>query len=80
MPLYDILNKETGKIEEKFMSIADYEQYKKDNPQHEQVFTTINFQDPISLGIKKPSMQFKEEVIDRIKRANPLHNMESRWD
>ena len=80
MPLYDIKNKETGEIEEKFMSIADYEQYKKDNPEHEQVFTSLNVQDSISLGIKKPPKDFQEGVIERIKRNNPGHKIQSRWD
>lgn len=80
MPIYDIKNKETGEIEEKFMSIADYEQYKLDNPDHEQVFTTMNFADSISLGIKKPPKDFQEGVIERIKRNNPGHKIQSRWD
>lgn len=80
MPIYDIKNKETGEIEEKFMSIAEYEQYILDNPNMEQHFSTMNFQDSVSLGIKRPPLDFKEGVIDRIKRANPLHKMESRWD
>lgn len=80
MPIYDIRNKETGEIEEKMMSISEYEQYKLDNPNMEQHFSTMNFQDSVSLGIKRPPLDFKEGVIDRIKRANPLHKMESRWD
>ena len=80
MPLYDIKNKETGEIEEKFMSISDYEQYKLDNPDHEQVFTSLNVQDSISLGIKKPPKDFQEGVIERIKRNNPGHKIQSRWD
>lgn len=79
MPLYDILNKETGQIEEKFMSIAAYEQYKIDNPDHEQVFTTMNFSDSISLGIRKPPREFQEQVIGRIKKI-PGNRVESRWD
>lgn len=80
MPLYDIKNKETGEIEEKFMSIAEYEQYKLDHPDEEQVFTTMNFADSISLGIKKPPKDFQEGVIERIKRNNPGHKIQSRWD
>lgn len=80
MPIYEIYNKETGEICEKMMSISDWEQYKKDHPNEQQHFTTMNFADSVSLGIKKPPLDFKEGVIDRIKRANPLHKMESRWD
>ena len=80
MPIYDIKDKTTGVIEEKFMSISEYEQYKIDHPDEEQVFTTINFQDAISLGIKRPPSDFQEGVIERIKRNNPGHNIQSRWD
>lgn len=80
MPLYDIKDKVTGEIKEVFMSIAEYEKYKEENPDHEQVFTTFNFQDSVSLGITKPPLSFTEGVLDRIKRANPGHNMKSRWD
>ena len=80
MPIYSILNKDTGTIEEKMMSIAQWEEYKIANPNHQQHFTTMNFADSVSLGIKRPPIEFKEGVIDRIKRANPLHKMESRWD
>lgn len=80
MPIYDIKNKETGEIEEKFMTISEYEQYKIDHPNEEQVFTTMNFADSVSLGIKKPPREFQEGVIDRIKRNTPGHNIQSRWD
>lgn len=80
MPLYDIKNKDTGEIEEKFMSISEYEQYKKDNPDHEQVFNTLNFQDSVSLGVKKPPADFQKYVIEKIKAKNPGHNIKSRWD
>lgn len=80
MPIYEIYNKETGEVYEKMMSISDWETYKKEHPNEQQHFTTMNFADSVSLGIKKPPLDFKEGVIDRIKRANPLHKMESRWD
>lgn len=80
MPIYDIKNKDTGDIEEKFMTISEYEQYKIDHPNEEQVFTTMNFADSVSLGIKKPPREFQEGVIERIKRNTPGHNIQSRWD
>lgn len=79
-PLYDIKDPTTGEIKEVLMSLSQYEQYKKDNPEHEQVFSTLNFQDSVSLGVKKVPIEFKECVIDKIKRNNPLHTMSSRWD
>jgi hypothetical protein len=32
MPLYPVKNLETGETKELFMTIADYEQWRKDNP------------------------------------------------
>lgn len=80
MPLYELKNNETGEIFEKNMKIAEYEQYLKDNPHIQRHFTTMHFQDSVSLGIKRPPLDFKEGVLDKIKRNNPGHNMQSRWD
>lgn len=81
MPLYDLKNNETGEIFELSMSISAYEQYLKDNPHIQRHFATANrLIDEVAIGRKKPPIDFKEGVIDRIKRANPLHKMESRWD
>ncbi len=79
-PAYDVKDKKTGEVTEMFMSISQWEDFKKDNPDKEQYFATLNFQDSVSLGIRKPPLDFKEGVIDRIKKANPLHNMSSRWE
>jgi hypothetical protein len=79
-PLYDIKDKVTGEIKEVFMSISEYEKYKEENPDHEQVFNTLNFQDSVSLGVKRPPKDFQEGVIERIKRNTPGHKIESRWD
>lgn len=80
MPIYQIRNTETGEIYEKMMSISEWEQYKLDNPNEQQHFTTMNFADSVSLGIKKPPKDFQEGVIGRIKKNNPGHNIQSRWD
>ena len=80
MPIYEFKNKESGEIVEVSISMSELDAYKENNPHLERYFSTINFADSVSLGIKKPPSAFKEGVIDRIKRANPLHNMSSRWD
>lgn len=80
MPLYDILNKETGQIEEKRMSISEYEQYKIDNPNHQQVFTDMKFIDEVRIGRKKPPKDFQENIIGRMKRSIPGNKIQSRWD
>jgi hypothetical protein len=80
MPLYDVLNKETGKVEEKMMSVAEWEQYKLDHPNEQQHFTSMHFADSVSLGIRKPPRDFQEGVVNRIKRNTPGHRIQSRWD
>nr|QMP82994.1 MAG: hypothetical protein [Caudoviricetes sp.] len=80
MPVYDVRDKNTGEVTEMFMSIAKWEQFKRDNPDKEQYFTNMHFSDSISLGIKKPPRDFTEGVINRIKKNNPGNRMESRWD
>lgn len=80
MPIYEMKNTETDEIFEISLSIKEYDEYKKNNPHIERHFSTMHFSDAVVLGIKKPPKEFKEGVIDRIKKANPHHNMSSRWD
>lgn len=80
MPIYNVLDKDTGEVTEMMMSISEWETFKQENPNKQQHFTDMKFIDSIRLGIRKPPSDFKEGVIDRIKRNNPHHNMSSRWD
>lgn len=80
MPIYDVLDKETGEVTEMVMSISQWEDFKKNNPNKQQYFTDMKFIDEVRIGRKKPPKDFQEGVIDRIKRANPGHNIRSRWD
>jgi|688.fasta_scaffold00420_35 hypothetical protein len=79
-PIYDVRDKKTGEVTEMVMTISQWEEFKKNNPDKEQHFSTLNFADSVSLGIKKPPSDFKEGVIDRIKKNNPGNQMTSRWD
>ena len=45
MPTYDFENKKTGEVFEKMMTIADKEQYLKDNPDIQQLLGMPNFRD-----------------------------------
>jgi len=80
MPLYEFLNTETNQVEEISLKMSELDKFKEEHPHMKRHFSTLNFQDSVSLGIKRPPLEFKEGVIDKIKRANPLHKMESRWD
>lgn len=79
-PVYDVRDKNTGEVTEMFMSISQWEEFKQNNPDKEQYFTNMHFADSISLGIKKPPREFQEGVIGRIKKNNPGHKIQSRWD
>lgn len=75
MPTYDFKNKETGEVHEKFMKIADKEQYLLDHPELEQVLLYCPaFGDPIRLGVKKPPSDFQKYIIggvrDKISGSN----------
>lgn len=74
MPRYSVINKKTKKEYELDMSFSEFEQYLKDNPKMEQVFR-MNIGDPVGLGITKPSKEFQQNVINRIKKVHPHHNM-----
>ena len=74
------MNTETGEVFEQNIKLDDYDQYLKDNPHIRRHFSTMHFIDSVSLGIRKPPREFQEEVIGRIKKNNPGHNIQSRWD
>ncbi len=80
MPIYELKNNETNEVFDKMMSIAEYEKYLEENPHIQRHFSTMHFQDSISLGITKPPSDFQKGVIDRIKKNNPGHCIESRWE
>ena len=80
MPIYNVKDKNTGEITEMFMSISEWEKFKVENPDKEPHFTSLHVADSISLGIRKPPSDFQEGVIGRIKKNNPGHNIQSRWD
>lgn len=80
MPIYELRDKNTGEIFEKLMSISAYEQYLKENPHIERYFSTMHFMDEVAIGRKRPPEDFQKYVIERIKKNNPGHKIESRWD
>lgn len=69
MPTYDFRNKETGDVFEKFMKIAEKEQYLLDNPQLEQALLTAPAFTGDHVSIKKDS-GFKE-VLQKIHQKTP---------
>lgn len=63
------------------MTIAELDDYKKNNPNMEQVLSTMNIVDPVGIGVKKPPSDFTKHVLGRIKKNNPLGGaIERRWN
>jgi hypothetical protein len=61
MPTYNFLNKETQEVTEVFLKISEIDKYKEDNPQLEQChITAVPIGDPVRLGIRKQSGDFRE--------------------
>lgn len=68
MPEYTIEDKKTGKTETLVMSIAERDQYLKDNPDKQQIFTKANgFIPGVSL---KPDGVFRD-MLKEMKKAHP---------
>lgn len=71
MAIYEFKNTETDEVYEKQMSIADMEQYLKDNPTHIRHHSgAASMGDPVRLGVKKQSDGFRE-VLQKISEKTP---------
>jgi hypothetical protein len=68
MPFYDFKNIETGEVEEHMVSLADYDQFKKDNPHLERVLSTSAIISGTNLRSKIGGFN---EVLDKIAEKNP---------
>lgn len=69
MPNYSFRNKETGEEFDLSLSMADRETYLAENPQIEQILTSINIADPSRLGLRKPDSGFRD-VLKNIKKKH----------
>lgn len=72
MPTYPVRHKETGETKELYMSMTEYDQWKKDNPEWDKnwvagVGGTI-------YGDPKQSQGFKE-VMQKVQDAHPNANL-----
>lgn len=81
MPTYRYLNTQTEEVSDIFMSISEMETFQKDNPHMERVYDSMNIVDPVSIGAKKPPVDFQKHVLGRVK-AMPgadKNKIEKRW-
>ena len=59
MPTYDFKNKRTGKVREERMTIAERDQFVKDNPHLEQVISFPKIVSGVD-GLRKPDDSFRD--------------------
>ena len=63
MPTYSFRNKQTGDVQDLFMTISAREQYLSDHPELEVAITEpVAFGDPVRMGVKKPDGGFRETM------------------
>ncbi len=77
MPTYTFRNTLTNEVFDKFMSIADREQYFLDNPNLISVMGAPAMGDSVRLGIRKPDDGFRE-VLSKISDANYKSNLKGK--
>jgi len=71
MPIYTLLNTETGESFTEVMSIAEKEDFLKNNPEfQQQIVSAPALGDSIRLGLKKPDNGFR----DRLKEIKKQHS------
>lgn len=81
MPIYTFRNTETNEEFTDMMSMSAKEKYLTENKHIEQVITVPNFVDPVTVGAKKPPVDFQKHVLSRVK-AMPgadKNKVEKRW-
>ncbi len=72
MPLYPVINKVTGEKQELRMTLAEYEQWKTDNPDWDKDWHAGIA--GITYGQPKQSDGFKE-VMSKVQKAHPKANL-----
>jgi hypothetical protein len=81
MPIYTFRNKETDEVFTEMMKMSERETYLQNNPHVEQEITPRNIVDPVSIGVKRPPVDFQKHVLGRVK-AMPgadKNKIEKRW-
>jgi hypothetical protein len=68
MPTYDVLQKSTGEVTERFMTISAMQEFLAANPDFEITFRKMQVGDPVSLGIKQPPSDFTKYIISPIEK------------
>lgn len=77
MPTYTFKNKETGSEETHFFSLAEREEYVKNNPNMVQQLSTPAFGDSVRLGIRRIDDNFND-VLKKAKSSHVHSTIETR--
>lgn len=72
MPTYPVKNKETGEIKELYMSMQEYDQWRKDNPKWDKDWSAGA--GGVVYGLPKQSDGFKE-VMSKVQSSHPRANL-----
>lgn len=80
MPTYTIKNNKTGDTKDVVMPYKDFEKHLQRNKNLSQVFRPIAIGDPVSLGIKRPPVDFQKFVLGKVKASTKSKIIEKRWN
>lgn len=72
MPTYPVINTKTGEKQELYLSMVEYEQWRKDNPDWDKDWMAGAA--GVTHGVPKQSDGFKE-VMSKVQAAHPLANL-----
>lgn len=81
MPTYSYLNTETNEEIDVVMSMSEMDQYEKDNPHLQRIYSKMNIVDPVTVGALKPPSDFQKYVLGKVKTVPGADSskIEKRW-
>lgn len=77
MPTYTFLDTNTNQESDLIMSIAEYEQYKQNNPHMKQKIAAPAFGDSVRLGIRRHDDNFND-VLKKAKQSHKYSTINTR--
>lgn len=81
MPIYSYLNTNTNDVTDLSMSMAEMDEFEKNNPHMQRVYNKMNIIDPVAAGITKPPVDFQKYVLGKVKHVAGADSskLEKRW-
>lgn len=77
MPTYSFENTDTGEVQTHIMSLAEREDYLKNNPHIKQLLSTFSIGDSVRLGIRKTDDSF-QDLLKNAKKGNRNNTIQTR--